>query len=222
LSKENQQSILSFRAFPPTTTQPRSSSGSTVDREVVPVGPSHVLADEPVSCALCHRRCDEPAAGFKVHFFCAPCLAALGRFATASTSRTQVWHAMGLPSVQLKPVDPSRLAAACEWLAQRVDDELRARGLPASGKCLVEQASDDLKKGLTSLEAADTHLDLAIAYREMSLAGDALIEAADSLSLAQLPRERADVALGMLLDESALEIGVDEALDLIREAVFLH
>jgi hypothetical protein len=67
---------------------------------------------------------------------------------------------------------------------------------------------------------AQTHLNLAIAYREMGLPADALVEAAQAIRLAQLPQAQSSLALEMLLEPGRLRVNVTAALDLIRNSHF--
>ncbi|MBM4779542.1 MAG: hypothetical protein GQE15_17685 [Archangiaceae bacterium] len=71
--------------------------------------------------------------------------------------------------------------------------------------------------------AAETHLDLAIAYRQMGLVGDALCEAASALrGERQLTRPHALKALSILLDPRHLVFDLDELMIVLRETLFVH
>lgn len=84
----------------------------------------------------------------------------------------------------------------------------------------------DLTQGpgaLALLDDAETHLDLAVAYREMSLGEDALIEVAVALHhLERLRPSRASEAVRFLLDPRWLRLSVDELLTLIRAEHFAN
>ncbi len=67
---------------------------------------------------------------------------------------------------------------------------------------------------------AETHLDLAVAYREMELFNDAVGEAGEALRLAKLAHDKASIAVAILFDDRSLCVSVADALSLIREAHF--
>lgn len=76
---------------------------------------------------------------------------------------------------------------------------------------------------LLSLEDAETHLDLAVAYREMSLTDDALVEVAIALHhVDRLRPSRASEAVRFLLDPGWLSLSVDELLTLVRAEQFAN
>lgn len=174
-------------------------------------------AEEQPACALCFRNEAPPFARSNDWAFCAACVVALGRFASGS-SRKKVWTPIGRPVDRLSLIPFFGL----------VEDELRtlalSRRVDEVSAQTVEQVFDEITKGLAGVaEAPETHLDLAIAYGEMGMFDDSLAEAALALQEApSLSSGQAAVGVKLLLDARWMRVGFDEALDLIREAMFAN
>lgn len=175
------------------------------------------MAELP-SCSLCRHRRD-PVVEFNGHAFCAGCLTALGRFVRNGSRAVveRIWSSR--PSWK-----PS------ESLGQLVVDEMSAleRGPfpdPPDKEFVysVEEVFADFKKGLEKIakpEDVETHLDLAVAYREMGLLNDALSEVAIALENGAGRGIRAGKAVAILFESKMLRVGLDEAVASLRGALY--
>ena len=158
--------------------------------------------DHRPACSLCLHSCDERWVGDGTRAFCSSCLAAIGRFVRNGPGRARLW-----PALQgIRDANPSLHETG------RLND------------VLVGEVFAEFKKGTEGVVTpadAETHLDLGIAYREMGLVADALMEAATALQHEnKLTRPRAREALNFFLDRRQLRVGVDQLLVFLRESLF--
>lgn len=173
--------------------------------------------DAPPVCALCLRRCADPVA-CEGRTFCRSCVRALGEFASQPRWRARAWKDPG-------PRDADALTRS---LTPRADlasfhQEIAelAKGWRSTGEVFVEITEGNA--ALVAPDDAETHLDLAVAYREMSLREDALVEVAVALHHSErLTPTRASQAVRLLLDPRWLRLSVDELLTLIRAEHFAN
>jgi hypothetical protein len=133
-------------------------------------------------------------------YLCPDCVAAIGRFARAgSRGSNEIWRSP--PANTPRPVSPK----------------------PEHGYSVDEVFADfkaDLDK-VVALSDCETHLDLAIAYREMGLSSDALLEAAIALEHGSASLgKRAVEALRLLFDQQQLKLGLAETITRLRDALF--
>lgn len=163
--------------------------------------------DERPACALCMHSCDDRWIGDGTRAFCTNCLKAVGRFVSSGLHRERLW-----PALNGEPVDQT-------VLAERSDNA-------NSDNAFFAETFVDFTKGLERVAAsadAETHLDLGMAYGEMGLVGDALMEAARALRLEHhLSRTRAREALGLLFNRRHLRVDLDATLVELRQVLFAN
>lgn len=160
-------------------------------------------------CSLCLRACDERLVGDDVNAFCSTCLAAMGRFATSGSARTRFWPALeGITTREPPTLDTPVFD---ETVQELID---REPGLFGNLRTVLE-----IQPTLPPADA-ETQVDLAVAYLEMGLRGEALREAASALQdRRHLSRPSARKALMMLLDRRHLQFRVEELLIVVREGL---
>ena len=157
--------------------------------------------DDKPACSLCLHRCDERWVGDGKRAFCTRCLVAIGGFVLRGTGRARFW-----PAIERAPLPVAPISEA--------ERERRY------AEYTVEEVFAEFAAGMSMTPDAETHLDLAIAYREMGLESDALAEAALALQQeVKLSRPRALEALSFVVDRPH---GVDEWLMVLREALFTN
>jgi hypothetical protein len=124
---------------------------------------------------------------------CDACARRVARLAESSggEARSTIWSTAGAPAAIAKNAEQMR------------GDEPDADEVFAQFKLGVEKR--------LSADDADSHLNLAIAYREMALYGDAVREAAVAFR-ATRDRKKADEAMGILLSPPLLKPDGIEAL----------
>ncbi len=162
--------------------------------------------DHRPACSLCQHSCDERWIGDGTRSFCTNCLKAIGRFVSNGPGRTGLW-----PALEAEPANHTPLRI-------QVDEPVADRVLD------LREVFVDLTQRLDGAVAdAETHIDLAIAYCEMGLIGDALMEAAVALVRENhVSRPPAREALSLVLDRRHLRVGVDETLVALRRAFFTN
>jgi hypothetical protein len=161
--------------------------------------------DHRPACSLCLHSCDERWVGDGIRSLCTSCLMAIGRFVSDGSGRAGLW-----PSLETEPANHTPLRT-------QVDDEPVPDRVADLSKVFV-----DLTQSLDGVAVdAEIHVGLAIAYREMGLVGDALMNAAVALRHEKrLSRSSAREAMSLLLDARHLRVGVDELLVALRNAMF--
>ena len=141
------------------------------------------MSDTPVKCALCDAA---PSFGpYGTVRACEPCARRVARLAGRSNreARSTIWATADAPATVAKPVEPTHPADA--------DPER-----------VFEQFKRGVEQQLSAVDG-ESHLHLAIAYREMGLYGDAVREAAVAFEAAP-DRKVAEEALGLLLTPTLL------------------
>lgn len=90
------------------------------------------------------------------------------------------------------------------------------------GGVFVDLTDPRAAAAAAQLKSADpeTHLDLAIAYRQMGMTADALTEAGAALEIGASLGKRSHQALSILLDPKGLMKTLDETLAVLRAALF--
>lgn len=152
--------------------------------------------DEKPACSLCLHRCDARWVGDGKRAFCTRCLVAIGRFVLNTPDRVRFWPSVEQAPARIKPIGEAEL--------ERAYTELTGGAV-----------FDEITRAMAMTPGAETHLDLALAYREMGLEGDALEEAARALQQeVKLSRPRALEALTFIPGQQsdALIAGLREAL----------
>ena len=149
------------------------------------------MTEAPLKCSFC-----DAAASFGPNGTvraCEPCARRVARLAGRSDreARSTIWETVYAPAAEAKPVEHARPA--------HVDPEK-----------VFEEFKRGLQRQLSSVDA-ETHLDLATAYRDMGLYGDAVREAAVAFDAAR-ERKVAEEALGLLLTPTLLRPDGIEAL----------
>lgn len=176
---------------------------------------------EPPSCVLCRRRHDALVEALR-HHFCAACLSALGRFVSDGPDAvvSTIWRTRA-PKSSARGWVPAPGSTLTDLLAQ---ERASQTSDPAKFEQSVEAVFVEFTKGIEGVvkpEDVETHLDLAIAYREMGLVDDAVGEAAIALRHgASLLGKRTKEAVAVIFDARAMRVGLDEALDKLRRVLF--
>jgi hypothetical protein len=174
---------------------------------------------ESLSCALCRRRGDT-LVRVAANGFCTACLSSIGKLLCDGPAALveSLWRA-----------PPRELARRA--LSDIVEDEIvKIRQSGPADDAAFESAIAAFKASLAPEPATPdgrsersdtaTHLDLAIAYREMGLTDEALVEAGIALSAADRLNDRAHEAAGIVLSPGCLRSGVDETLIRLRTVLF--
>jgi hypothetical protein len=159
----------------------------------------NVPVGELPACSLCARACSALFARHEALVVCGACLSLVARFAQTSPARERLW-----PAVAPKGAAPD--------LGE----------VPAPVAQVFTQFKQKLEH-VAGAADAQTHLDLALAYRAMALNGDAAQEAATALEHhAVLPPVRVNYALGLLFDPGVLRVSRGVAVEVLREALFAN
>ena len=150
------------------------------------------MSDARVKCALCDAA---PSFGpYGTVRACEPCAQRVARLAGRSNGevRSTIWATTDAPAAVAKPVEPAH--------SPDVDHEK-----------VFEQLKRGVERQLSAVDG-ESHLHLAIAYREMGLYGDAVREAA--VAFEAVPQRRvAEEALGLLLTPTLLR---PDGIDALR------
>lgn len=167
--------------------------------------------DHRPACSLCLHSCDERWIGDGTRSFCTSCLAAIGRYVSNGPGRARLW-----PALEGAPNDQTALRET-----EAGEGDTQVDGDEPAAQVFVDLTTGS--DGFINPADADTHVGLAIAYREMGLVGDALMNAAVALRHEKrLSRSSAREAMSLLLDARHLRVGVDELLVALRNAMFTN
>ena len=175
---------------------------------------------EQSSCSICRRRSQSMVA-VSPYAFCRTCLSSLGRFVRSGHASVQsIWRTA--PTFR-----PGK------GLQNLVAEEMAALGRASTGTeeptegpfaYSVEEVFDMFKARLEVVVKpadAETHLDLAVAYRETGLSNDALTEAAIALEHgASLSSKGEQIAVSIVLDPKGLRTSLEEALAILRSVLY--